>query len=138
MPLAGVLETCLYVDDLARAEQFYTQVLGMQVYARHEGRHVFFRCGKGMLLLFNAAESSLPGEELPPHGCQGAGHVAFAARLDELPGWKAALEQRGVPIELEYHWPHGGRSLYFRDPAGNSLEITTPTIWQLPEPPAST
>jgi catechol 2,3-dioxygenase-like lactoylglutathione lyase family enzyme len=91
-----------------------------------------------MLLLFNATESGRPGEELPPHGCRGAGHVAFSARLDELAGWMTTLRQHSVEIELDYQWPHGGRSLYFRDPAGNSLEITTPTIWRLPEVPAST
>jgi catechol 2,3-dioxygenase-like lactoylglutathione lyase family enzyme len=134
MQLAGVVETCLYVDDLPRAERFYSQVLGMDFVSRHEGRHVFFRCAQQMVLLFDAEQSNLPGEELPPHGTRGAGHVAFAAPLAMLSQWKTHLSRHDVPIELDFQWPHGGRSLYFRDPAGNSLEITTPTIWGLPEP----
>jgi catechol 2,3-dioxygenase-like lactoylglutathione lyase family enzyme len=133
MQLAGVVETCLYVDDLAAAGRFYADVLDMKLVSQQEDRHVFFQCGQQMVLLFNAQESNKPGDELPPHGMQGAGHVAFSAPLDMLDRWKEHLTKHDVPIELDYTWPHGGRSLYFRDPAGNSLEITTPTIWGLPE-----
>ena len=41
--ITGVLETCLYASDLAAAERFYGGALGLQVFAREEGRHVFFR-----------------------------------------------------------------------------------------------
>jgi len=132
--LSGVVETCLYVDDLDRAADFYGNLLGMLLIDRQEGRHVFFRCGTSMVLLFIAAESSRDGDDLPPHGCHGEGHAAFAVRSEEIAPWKGYLEQQNVEIELDYQWPHGGRSLYFRDPAGNSLEITTPAIWGLPEP----
>jgi catechol 2,3-dioxygenase-like lactoylglutathione lyase family enzyme len=39
-----------------------------------------------------------------------------------------------ITIEAEVTWPNGGRSLYFRDPAGNSLEIASPSIWGLSDP----
>jgi catechol 2,3-dioxygenase-like lactoylglutathione lyase family enzyme len=48
----GVLETCLYADDLGAAERFYGDVLALPVHARAAGRHVFFRCGASMLLVF--------------------------------------------------------------------------------------
>jgi predicted enzyme related to lactoylglutathione lyase len=38
-----------------------------------------------------------------------------------------------VAIEKIVDWPGGGRSLYFRDPAGNSLELATPRIWGIGE-----
>ena len=38
-----------------------------------------------------------------------------------------------MTIEQEVDWPRGGRSFYFRDPAGNSLELATPRIWGLPD-----
>ena len=128
MPPLEVLETCLCVDDLIAAEQFYSQVLGLAFHSRQEGRHVFFRCGRGMLLLFNPEQSSLPGE-IPPHGTHGAGHVAFSAQEAELPAWRKHLESHGVSIEKYHSWTGGGYSLYFRDPAGNSLELATPAIW---------
>lgn len=123
-----ILETCLCVDDLVAAERFYLQVLGLTLHSKQEGRHVFFRCGRGMLLLFNPEQSSLPGE-IPAHGTHGSGHVAFAAEESELPAWRKHLEEHGVTIERLHAWPGGGHSLYFRDPAGNSLELATPTIW---------
>jgi hypothetical protein len=35
-------------------------------------------------------------------------------------------------IEKEFGWPRGGRSIYFRDPAGNSVELVTPGLWGSP------
>ena len=40
-----------------------------------------------------------------------------------------ALRKCGVAIESEVDWPSGGTSLYFRDPAGNVLELAPPTLW---------
>ena len=45
---------------------------------------------------------------------------------------RAPLLER-VEVESDYAWPGGGRSLYLRDPAGNSVELGTPAIWRLPE-----
>ncbi len=129
MPPLEILETCLCVDDLTAAEKFYSEVLGLTVHSRQTGRHVFFRCGRGMLLLFNPEQSRLPGD-IPAHGTHGAGHVAFSADEAELPAWRMHLEGHGVAIERLHSWPGGGHSLYFRDPAGNSLELATPRIWE--------
>ena len=39
------------------------------------------------------------------------------------------LAELGIQLEIEYLWPNGARSLYFRDPSGNSLEIAEPKLW---------
>jgi catechol 2,3-dioxygenase-like lactoylglutathione lyase family enzyme len=59
--------------------------------------------------------------------------VAFACRNDEIDAWRKHLQSRGVAIEHEQIWPGGARSIYFRDPAGNSVELASPVIWGLPE-----
>ncbi|HEX6293504.1 MAG TPA: VOC family protein [Herpetosiphonaceae bacterium] len=133
MQLQRIIETCLYVDDLAAAEQFYSQALGLSVYSRVAGRHVFFRCGQGMLLLFDPAATQQSGGNIPPHGAHGAGHVAFAIGRAEIGAWRERLRQQQIAIESEVAWPSGGYSLYVRDPAGNSVELTTPQTWELPE-----
>jgi catechol 2,3-dioxygenase-like lactoylglutathione lyase family enzyme len=133
MHVDHVLETCLYVDDLPRAEQFYRDVMGLTLDSPQDGRHVFFRCGRQMVLLFNPLASRESSENFPPHGSFGPGHIAFAVRDSELPVWTQRLAQHGVTIEKTIDWPGGGHSLYFRDPAGNLLELATPNIWGLPD-----
>lgn len=130
-PIETIVETAVYADDLEQAETFYRAVLGLELLGKEPGRHVFFRVGNQVLLVFNP-ESSLKGEVLPPHGARGPGHFAFGVRAGSLAEWKSWLEGQGVVIEQEVTWPRGGRSLYFRDPAGNAVEILTPGLWNLP------
>jgi catechol 2,3-dioxygenase-like lactoylglutathione lyase family enzyme len=134
MTPAAILESALYVADLDAAEAFYAEVLGLERIARVDGRHVFFRCGQGILLLFQPEATvapPAPGARLPvpPHGARGQGHLCFSASADELDRWKAHLEARGIAVEADFEWPQGGRSIYFRDPSGNSLEFAEPRIW---------
>ena len=134
MKASRVLETCLYVDDLEKAEVFYTEVLGLDAFSKVRERHVFFRCGEAVLLLFNPEATSEPADnDVPVHGATGPGHVAFEMKEAEIEAWRAHLVAHGLEIEAEVTWPGGGRSLYFRDPSGNSLEVTTPRTWGLGE-----
>ena len=136
MTPSGILESALYVDDLDAAEAFYRGVMGLDVIVRVEGRHVFFRCGDGVLLLFDASKTVQPPKAdarlpVPPHGTHGAGHLCFRGTAAEIENWKTHLAAEGIAIEADFEWPQGGRSIYFRDPAGNSLEIAEPKIWGL-------
>lgn len=124
-----ILETSLYASDLPAAEYFYLQVLGLQPFSRVAGRHLFYKVGEGMLLIFNPEKSMQPGGEVPAHGAQGPGHIAFSVRETELDEWRKRLASQRVEIEAEIAWPRGGYSLYFRDPAGNSIELATPQTW---------
>lgn len=133
-PLGPVLETCLYVDDLDAAHAFYREVLGLRCLEFDRERHAFFDLEPGNLLLFLPAASveggSVAGQLVPPHGATGPGHVAFSVAADDMAPWRTWLEEHGVPIESDLAWPQGGRSLYFRDPAGNSLELAEARIWR--------
>jgi catechol 2,3-dioxygenase-like lactoylglutathione lyase family enzyme len=131
-PLGRVLETAVYASDLDAAEWFYGTVLGLERFARMEGRHVFFRCGASVFLVFNPAATLVEGT-LPAHGTSGPAHMAFAVAAHQLPAWRARLAQHGVSVEREITWPRGGQSLYVRDPAGNSIELASPAIWGLAE-----
>ena len=134
-PLHRVLETILYVDDLDAAERFYKDVLGLALDSRKPGLFCYFRVGRNMLLLFEP-EAAGKSREVPAHGARGPGHICFAVTESELEAWRQHLTAHGTVIEHEQAWPHGGRSFYFRDPAGNSLELASPRIWGLPEEPA--
>ena len=133
-PIVRVLETSLYAEDLPAADHFYGSVLGLERIAFVAGRHVFFRCGAGVVLIFNPRNTAnepttVNGAPVPLHGAHGVGHLALAVADADLPDWRSHLEANGVEIESEVTWPRGGRSLYARDPAGNSVELASPTIW---------
>src|SRR5918994_5978085 len=87
-PIDRVLETILYVGDLEAAERFYGEVLGLELDSRQRGLFVFFRCGEGMLLLFEP-EAATAGRRVPAHGARGPGHACFAVAEAELEAWKA-------------------------------------------------
>jgi catechol 2,3-dioxygenase-like lactoylglutathione lyase family enzyme len=128
-----ILETVLYASDLAAIEDFYRRILGLEPFSAVAGRHVFYRCGDQMLLIFNPSVTQTPPPRarlpVPPHGAKGQGHVCFRASPDELVQWRSKLENLGIAIEADFEWPGGGRSIYFRDPAGNCLEFAEPRIW---------
>lgn len=133
--IEGVLEAALYASDMDAAEHFYGTVLGLERIARHDDRHIFFRCGQTVVLIFNADETvkaASPGAlPVPPHGATGAGHLCFRVSGDSLDDMVAKLTAAGVAIEADFRWPTGARSIYFRDPAGNSLECAEPKLWNL-------
>jgi catechol 2,3-dioxygenase-like lactoylglutathione lyase family enzyme len=130
--IQAVTETAIYIEDLDATESFYCNVLGLQVIGKEAGRHVFFRVGEANVLLGFVAQSTLRGDTLPSHGATGPGHFALGIAAETLDTWRQALEQRGVAIEKEVTWPKGGKSIYFRDPAGNLVELVTPGVWGLP------
>tara|TARA_B100002049_G_scaffold111585_2_gene82326 strand:- start:1467 stop:1910 length:444 start_codon:yes stop_codon:yes gene_type:complete len=132
--LNGVLETILYTRDMARARDFFENVMGL---IPHTADHRFtaYPVGWNMLLLFADGETcetvELPNGmgTIPPHDGGGRQHIALAIDRDQLHGWADHLDARGVPIEGRTHWPRGAESLYFRDPDGHLLEVVTPGIW---------
>jgi catechol 2,3-dioxygenase-like lactoylglutathione lyase family enzyme len=132
-PPSQVLETALYAGDLDAVEAFYGGVLGLEKITRAGTRHVFYRCGPGVLLIFNPDETEIPYKvgqlPVPPHGARGPGHLCFRAEAAEIDEWRTRLEAAGIAVESDMQWPQGGRSIYFRDPAGNSLEFTEARIW---------
>ncbi|MCS7067147.1 MAG: VOC family protein [Meiothermus sp.] len=130
MKIAGVLETCLYAPDLEAAKSFYQGLLGLELFAEQPGRHLFFRTGSGVFLVFNP-EATRQETALPPHGAAGSVHVCFRVAAEELPGWAARLEAHGYAVTWA-KWK-AGQSLYVRDPAGNLVELAPAAIWGLGE-----
>lgn len=130
---SGILEAAVYAPDLDAAEDFYGGVLGLSRITRVGNRHVFYGVGATILLVFNPEETKKPPGNpalpVPPHGARGPGHVCLAAEAGEIEAWRKRLEAAGVAIEADFCWPNDARSLYFRDPAGNSVEIADRKLW---------
>jgi len=131
--LGRVLETALYVDDLARAARFYEQVLGLAALSEDSRFRAYDVGGASVLLLFKRGATletvHLPGGTIPPHDGRGPLHVAFAITAEALPDWERRLGEQEIAIEGRTDWPRGGHSIYFRDPDGHLLELVTPGVW---------
>ncbi|MCB2095856.1 MAG: VOC family protein [Rhodobacteraceae bacterium] len=134
LSIDGVLEAAVYADDLDAAAGFYGGLLGLKEILRHPLRHVFFRCGGTIVLVFRAERSRIApsGNALPvpPHGAEGPGHICFSVPGPSLDAWAERLSRAGVAIEADFRWPNGARSIYVRDPAGNSVEFAEPKLWR--------
>lgn len=132
--ILGVAEAVLYVSDLARARQFYVDVLGLAVSADF-GDACFLQTGQhSTIILFDLAALEKRVSVIPAHGAHGRGHIALAIPSAELNAWRERLNAHGVPIEHEQTWSQGTHSIYFRDPDDNSLELIEashyPLVWQ--------
>jgi len=133
--VVGVLETSLYVDDMPRAVEFYDRLFAFSKMLSDDRIVAYNVSGRGVLLLFKKKGTTkpvaLPGGILPPHDGSGQYHMAFSITADAWDGWMERLRAQGVIVESVFQWESGGRSLYFRDPDGNLLELATPGIWPI-------
>lgn len=130
----SILETVIYSDDLDAAGEFYEKVIGLTLFSHEPNRHRFYQVGGGMLLIFRPESTEtdsveIGGRWIPKHGAHGPGHLAFAVGEHELESVRGRLAQFQIPIEVEIDWPSGGHSVYCRDPANNSVEFATRSLW---------
>jgi catechol 2,3-dioxygenase-like lactoylglutathione lyase family enzyme len=132
--LGAVLETSLYHDvaEVEAIESFYAGLLGLPVVSRWPGGFAL-RVGAGVLLLFERETVAERDGPIADHGSTGPGHACLlAADGDAYDGWRERLASAGIEITHEHEWAGDRRSFYFKDPAGNLLEIADGDIWPQP------
>ena len=135
MEIRRILETCINVDEIARARAWYQAVFGFEVMASDD-RFCAFNIGhQDVLLLFRRGSSKEPfvfaGGSIPPHDTSGGTHLAFGIHEEELGDWRKRLKVWNIALESEVRWERGGTSVYFRDPDQNLLELATHGIWPI-------
>lgn len=119
----GIDHVALAVRDVAAAARWYQDVLGLERrYAEVWGDFPAVVCaGSTCLALFpvGTAHPSPP----PPRGTLAMRHVAFRVDRVNFGQAQAALRARGIAFRAEDH--AAALSVYFTDPDGHQLEITT-------------
>ena len=125
----GILESSLYVSDVARSVRFYEEMFGFRVISNFGERGCAMRAGERQVLLLFKKGASLTIQS--PHDGDGELHVAFAIPLTELADWESWLQTKGIAVEEKREWELGGWSLYFRDPDRHLLELATPGTWSV-------
>lgn len=122
IPVSGVNELVLEVVDLARAERFYAQTLGLPVVGRwEEGGRVWLMAGARTRL-------GLWRPQLGIANGRGGVHVHYAMHLEDE-DFDAAVERlrfHGYEPEIVSFEDEGrGRAAYVTDPDGNVVELWT-------------
>lgn len=125
----GILESSLYVADVARSVQFYQRIFGFQVIAGFGERGCAMDAGDHQVLLLFKKGGSLAIHS--PHDGNGELHLAFAISAAELAAWEAWLAENGIAVEEKRTWELGGQSIYFRDPDRHLIEVATPGTWSI-------
>ena len=117
-------------------KDFYTNILGLEFVSDEKDRFVFLKAGQSMLLIFNPSKTLTDNDtsatQLPSHGAiTPPSIIHFALEIDKenYDNAKHMLNEKNVKIEKEVAWEKGANSIYFRDPAGNLVEIITPGSW---------
>lgn len=132
-PIRGLREVALYTDDMARAADFFGEVMGLSCLIATDRLFAFDAGAGGVLLIFPRGQATADvvsdAGTIPGHDGAGPQHMAFAIAAAAYDLWREHLVHRGVPIRAEMRWPKGGRSLYFDDPDGHVLELATPGLW---------
>jgi lactoylglutathione lyase len=113
--------TVIFARDLAAMRRFYADTMGFEVQRELSDSWIEFRIGASVLAL--TRRGMLFDDPSPPLGALSL-QLAFRVAPPEVHACAAALREAGVRIEKEpTDQPWGHRTVFFRDPDGNVLEI---------------
>jgi catechol-2,3-dioxygenase len=113
-------------------KKFYVGILGLSIIHEEEDKLIFMKAGKSVLLIFDPLRTSINNDRLPTHGAitpPSSIHFAMEIEEQEYQPCKELLVRNGIAIEKEVKWNSNTKSLYFRDPSGNLVELITPGGW---------
>jgi glyoxylase I family protein len=113
MRLTGIHHSSILVTDMARARQFYGEILGLPEVERPANFTtpvVWFEVGDEHVHLI---PSDHPDTESPRH---------FALHVDDAPAAREYLRSRGIAVQETVPIP-GADRFFIHDPDGNMLEL---------------
>lgn len=117
-PLGGMRHVALFVTEFAACEQFYVEVLGMQIEWRPDADNLYLCSGCDNVALHRAQEPISPDN-------QRLDHIGFIVDdIDDVDRWHQHLLDHNVVISMAPKTHRdGARSLYCRDPDGTHVQL---------------
>ena len=114
LPIRSIDYTVIFARQMSKMREFYAKTMGFALHRELSPKWVEYRVGSNVLAL---AE---PGSRFNDMSLQ----LAFRVAPQEVDACAKTLEERGVAIvSPPTDQPFGHRTLFFRDPDGNVLEI---------------
>ncbi len=121
LPIRSIDYTVVYARQMDAMRQFYEKTMGFSLHRVLSPQWIEFRVGSNILAL--AANGGRFKDPAPPIGALSL-QLAFRVSPAEVATCAAVLVERGVEIlDGPTDQPFGHRTLFFRDPDGNVLEI---------------
>ena len=113
----GIRHVAFRVTNLEECEEFYKDVMGMELLYRANDNLVYLTCGNDNLSLARVDEASTRGSTFDHYGF-------IVEDKDMLDAWHAYFSSRGdVPVMDKPHdHADGARSFHIKDPAGNVIQ----------------
>ena len=118
-PVLGLRHVALNVRDVAKAVEFYTNVLGMKLEWQPDKDNAYLTSGTDNLALHQLN----PGSELGP--VQIVHHIGFLVRAPEhVDEWATRLRNHGISLAQESKTHRdGASSTYFYGPDGLLIQL---------------
>ena len=118
-PTSGMRHVALFVSDLEACEQFYVELLGMQVEWRPDPDNIYLCSGNDNLALHRAPE----GYDMS--GDQVLDHIGFIIDdIDQVSVWFDFLRGHDIKMKTEPRTHRdGARSLYCYDTGGTTVQM---------------
>jgi catechol 2,3-dioxygenase-like lactoylglutathione lyase family enzyme len=123
--LEGLDHVAIAVADVEKSAQWYVDVLGF------ERQHPGMWGGTPVFVGNDHASVALFPKQAEQHGRGTVRHFAFRTSGDEFEAAQRELRERRIDFDFEDH--EITHSIYFHDPDGHKIEVTT---YDVVRPPA--
>jgi len=121
LPIRNLDYTVIFARQMTAMCEFYEQTLGFPLHRKLSPTWVEFRVGSALIAI--AEPGGLFDDPVPPVGVLSL-QLAFRVAPGEVELCAATLRERGVALHSgPTDRPFGHRTLFFRDPDGNVIEI---------------